>query len=149
MKDDKTKSAAGKGACDHKSVATHKEYSITIKPTTTENKKLTVENDLFLLEFYVTLCTKHNMVRLCSVKELDSKGIPHIHGTILCSKMPFLRVKGWSIRIDEKYSSYWDDYLLKQFKKIRIEIDKDIKHYTTTYSFIDNHHKSPYYLSLI
>lgn len=141
--------AEGKGACDHKSEATLKEYCITVKPTLTEYKQQTMDNDLFLLEFYIKICTKYNMVRLVSIKELDSKKLPHIHGTVLCYKMPFIREKGWSIVIKKKESSGWDDYLEKQFKQIRYEQDKLIKFYTSGYQFIDDPHVSPYIVSFL
>lgn len=138
--------AEGKGACDHKSEASLKEYSITVKPTLTEYKQKTLDNDLFLLEFYIKICNKYNMVRLVSIKEYDSKKLPHIHGTVLCYKMPFIREKGWSIVIKKKETSGWDDYLDKQFKQIRYEQEKIKKLYESSYQFIDNAHTSPFKL---
>lgn len=125
------------------------EYTITIKPTTTENKKLVCDNDLFLLEFYIGICNKYNFVRLVSTKEVDSKNIPHIHGTILTKKSPFVKpVYGWSIHLKKKSSSYWDDYMRKQFYDIRKEQEKIKKYYQKSYQFIDNKHTSPFILQL-
>lgn len=138
--------AEGKGAKRPLSEAPLKEFTITIKPTLTSNKKNVIENELFLLEFYIKICNKYNLVRLVSVKEYDSKKLPHIHGTVLCNKMPYIREYGWSIVIKEKYSSYWEDYMQKEFKKCRAEQEKIKKLYESSYQFIDNAHTSPFKL---
>lgn len=140
--------AEGEGAKRPLSEAPLKEYAITVKPTLTKNKISVLGNDLFLLEYYIKLCNKYNMVRLVSIKEYDSKGIPHIHGTVLCAKRPFFKEDGWHIYIKEKTSTQWEDYMIKEFTRIRQEQAKIAAYYSKTYNFLDNHHKSPYKLNL-
>lgn len=123
------------------------EYAITVKATTKINIQNTKLNELFLLEFYVNLCNKYNMVRLVSVKEYDSKGVPHIHGTVLCPKMPYFREKGWHIYITKKLTTHWEDYIQKEYIKIKKEQENLRKFYESSYQFIDNQHISPYILS--
>jgi len=148
MKDEITNTAGGKGACDPKSEAILREYCITVKPTLGKYKKEVLENDLFLLEYYIKICTKYNLIRMVSVKELDSKKLPHIHGTVLAYKMPFIKEQGWHIHIKKKDTNGWDDYMMKQFEQIRYEQDKIKKYFESHYHFIDNHHQSPFILKL-
>lgn len=149
MKDEKQPlKAEGKGAKRPLSEAPIQEYAITVKPTSKENKQKVSTNDLFLLEFYIGLCNKHNMVRLVSIKELDSLGLPHIHGTVLCSKLPYLKAYGWHIHIVKKTTSHWEDYLQKQFREIKKDQRNLSLYYQKSYGFVDNKHVSPFILKL-
>lgn len=96
--------------------------AITIKPTYKSYIKKIKLNKNILLEFFSEYCIRFNFKPIAHVLELDSLGVPHIHGTIEIPisidnhKLPKnIFQKGYHIFITKIYNiDSWNNYINKQ-----------------------------------
>jgi len=63
-------------------------YAITIKPTLDLYKKQVQKEPKLLEEFFIKLMHDHGLLIHEMYTELDSKNLPHIHGTVIKEELP-------------------------------------------------------------
>lgn len=92
-------------------------YSITIKPTFKTYKVKIIKDPMLLVSLFTSYCFEKGYIPLNHSIELDSKKVPHLHGTIRVKAIqspPVLVIKGIHILVKEIYDQQgWEDYINK------------------------------------